>query len=154
MEMNGNGNTQPLQLIFSAYELKERKLDFERQCAAALRQKMEKERKLALPVLKQLISEFNRKAENTYEDNFVVLDETPIPYNLKSKHIIEFIDELFSEKGFLISQTVIGGRTFIKVSWEWNVEKNTDEAETGLESIIRKWIREELNLKSNKNLKN
>lgn len=109
---------EQFRIEFTAEQLRERYADFKKSLEIELEKKRNKERALCKPFLRQLISEFNRKAENAYEETFVVLDETPIPTNLKLERLLELVDNMFSVKGFMAEQTVIGGRSYIKISWE------------------------------------
>lgn len=132
-----------MNIDFTAHELLERKEQFLQNLKKELKQKLDKERKLALPILRQLIAEFNRKAENEYEANCVDLDNTPIPTSLKTEKVIEFIEEEFAKKGFLVKPISKAGRTYIRVSWEHHVEVSNKD-EFNLDSMVRRIVDEKI----------
>jgi len=138
IEINKN-----LSISFTAHELLERKEEFMRCLKRELEGKLNKERNLALPILRQLIAEFNRKAENEYEENYVDLDQTPIPTSLKTEKVIEFIEDEFQKKGFLVKSVMKAGRTYVRVSWEYQGE-NENEETTTLDSMIRRIVDEKI----------
>ena len=132
-----------MNIEFTAHELLERKEEFMRCLKKELEGKLNKERNLALPVLRQLIAEFNRKAENEYEENYVDLVQTPIPTSLKTERVIEFIEEEFVKKGFQVKPVPKAGRTYIRVSWEHQVESEIQD-ELTLDSMIRRIVDEKI----------
>lgn len=132
-----------MNIEFTAHELLERKEEFLRHLKRDLEVRLDRERKLALPILRQLIAEFNRKAENEYEENYVDLDQTPIPTSLKTEKVIEFIQEEFAKKGFQVKPVPKAGRTYIRVSWERQVELEKEE-ELTLDLMIRRIVDEKI----------
>lgn len=134
---------KPMNIEFTAEELLRRKEEFEFNLKNELRNKLDSQRKLALPVLRQLIAEFNRKAENEFEESFVDLDQTPIPTSLKTDLVIEFIEEEFNKKGFKVEPIMKAGRTFVRVSWEHHVETET-VVELTIDSIVKQIVDEKI----------
>jgi len=68
--------------------------------------------------MKQLVAEFNRKAENEFDKTSVLLTDTQIPPSLPLEKVITLIRDMFSEKGFKVSHERLHNKSFIKVSWE------------------------------------
>lgn len=128
-----------MNIQFTAQELLKRKEEFKINLKNELRKKLESQRNLALPVLRQLIAEFNQKAENQFEESFVDLDRTPIPASLKTDLVIEFIEEEFNRKGFKVTPITKIGRTFVRISWEHQLKTETVE-ELTLDSMIKQII--------------
>ena len=132
-----------MEITFTAQELLDRKEEFMRCLKKELEGKLNKERNLALPVLRQLIAEFNRKAENQYEENYVDLVQTPIPASLKTERVIEFVEEEFQKKGFLVKQIMKAGRTHVRVTWEHQADVEIQD-ELTLDKMIKLIVDEKI----------
>ena len=116
--MSENFKDLGIELEYTADELRKRRVKFLVSLERELEERNQRERKMCSSILKQLISEFNRKAENEFEKTFVMLDETEIPVSLPLKRVIELTTELFAENGFKIQLERVHSRSFLKVSWE------------------------------------
>jgi hypothetical protein len=133
-----------MNIEFTAHELLERKRDFLVSLKESLEKKLNKERNLALPILRHLITEFNSKAENEYEENYVDLTKTHIPPSLKPERVIEFIKEEFENKGFQVKPNMVAGRTYIRISWEHQQEIEEIDNKMTLELMIREIVKDEI----------
>ena len=89
-----------IKLEYTAMELKQRHEDYLLNCEEALKEREEKLRKRCKVLLKQLVSEFNRQAENEFDKQYVILSNTPIPPSLPFSKVIVLIRDMFAENGF------------------------------------------------------
>jgi len=133
-----------MNIEFTAHELLERKREFLISLKESLEQKLNRDRNLVLPILRHLITEFNQKAENEFEENYVDLTKTHIPPSLKTARVIEFIKEEFEKKGFTVKPHIRAGRTTIRVSWEHQQEIEESEDTLTLEMMIREIVKDEI----------